>query len=126
VTAWIACFAILLAAIAPTISHGFVANKDKVAGVSWLEICSASAKKFVKVADSQTPEKPSVPIEKSMHFEHCPFCLTHADALDLPPALTVSFALAAVPQSLPLLFYRAPRPLFMWAPAQSRAPPLSA
>jgi hypothetical protein len=119
-TAWIACFAILLAALAPTISHALAAGGKTNA---WLEICSTTANKLIQVADSQNPEKPSIPIEKSMHFEHCPFCSTHAGSLGLPPPSLSGFAVIANSPSLPILFYHAPRPLFMWAAAQSRAPP---
>ncbi len=128
-TVWIVCFAILLAALAPSFSTVLAA----VNGVdsSWTEICSSvgagsnqgvnkgNADKFFSVG------KPVAPAGKISGAEHCPYCLTHAASFGLPPT---AFSLLPVTLSIfsfiPTLFYRSPRPLFMWAAAQSRAPPL--
>ncbi|MDB5805399.1 MAG: hypothetical protein JWN73_2721 [Betaproteobacteria bacterium] len=113
--AWLATFAILLAALAPAVSHAMAAVRG---GASWVEVCTATGPALVKVAGEQAPVKDSAP----SHFDHCPFCFTHTGAAGLPPAV------AAVPvvtgaTALPELFLRAPRPLFAWAAAQARAPP---
>jgi hypothetical protein len=121
--AWIACLAILLAALAPSISHALAAAKGS--DFSWMEICSTTGAKFVKVTDSQNPVKSSTPAEKAMHSEHCPFCLTHAGSFGLPPTAAFAFPVVSVPPAFPSLFYQSPRPLFIWAAAQSRAPPVA-
>ena len=121
IAAWIACFAILLASLAPSVSHALALAKG--GSYSWMEICSTAGAKFVKVTDNQNPT--SFPIKKTTtHFEHCPFCLTHAGLDGLPP--TATFSLPVIPNSSqhPFLFYQAPYPLFAWTTAQSRAPPL--
>ncbi|MEG1323955.1 MAG: DUF2946 domain-containing protein, partial [Janthinobacterium sp.] len=45
--AWIACFAILLAALAPSISQA-VANAKQESGSGWAEICSVAGIRFVQ------------------------------------------------------------------------------
>jgi hypothetical protein len=116
-TAWIACFAILMTALSPSISQALVTvtNSDAV----WTEICSSSGLKQVNT----DKERGSSQDKKAIHSEHCPFCSTHANMVGLPPSS--SFNLPALSRSFlhPALFYQSPRPLFVWASAQSRAPP---
>ena len=120
--AWLASFAILLAALAPAISHAVAAVQG---GASWVEVCTATGPALVKVAGEQAPAAPEQD-GQGMHMEDCPFCLSHAGSFGLAPA-----AEAALPASLgtdpaPALFYQSPRPLFAWAAAQARAPPYPA
>ncbi|RZI42577.1 DUF2946 domain-containing protein [Herbaspirillum sp. HC18] len=119
ITAWIASFAILLAAFAPLISHAM--SNAANAGKGWVQVCSHAGTKMVKV-DSKLD--PTAPAEKGVKANHCPFCITHADSFGFPP--TAGFALPApdAEQSLPILYYQSPRPLFIWTAAHSRAPPV--
>jgi hypothetical protein len=115
--AWIACFAMLFGALAPSISQAMSVSR----GDTWAEICSAAGIKYVK-ADAGTPVT-----KKLMHVEHCPFCATQAGSFALLPAsASVSFAALEAPNTHPILFYRSPRPLSIWSTAQSRAPPAQA
>jgi hypothetical protein len=59
----------------------------------------------------------------AMHFEHCPFCFTHAGSFGLPFVATIVIPTVTATTLAPVLFYRAPRPLFAWSVAQPRAPP---
>ncbi len=120
--AWIACFAIVLAALAPSISQTLHAAERS--NVSWLEICSAAGAKLIKVADNQSSH-PGSPAKKNIHSEHCAFCSTHAGSFALPP--TASFVLPVLDGAdvFPALFYQSHRPLFVWTVAQSRAPPFT-
>lgn len=93
--------------------------------MSWAEICSIAGPKLIKVADSQDPVKSSAPAEKTLHFEHCPFCFSHGGTFGLPPTAAFAFPVASSFQAFPPLFYQSPRPLSIWAAAQSRAPPFS-
>jgi hypothetical protein len=120
ITAWIACFAVLLFALAPSITQAV--NAVKGSGTGWLEICTATGFKTAKVDSGQNPASPA-PAEKSAHFEHCPFCFTHSGAADLPPTAAITLPVVSNEQALPSLFYQSPRPLFTWSTAQSRAPP---
>ncbi|HWT71228.1 MAG TPA: DUF2946 domain-containing protein [Oxalicibacterium sp.] len=121
ITAWIASFAILLAALAPSISHAVAAAKNMPNG--WTEICTVAGAKLVKLDDA--PSKPA-PTHKMSHFEHCPFCLSHAVSLGMPPDATIAIPSLEGTHILPPLFYHAPRPLFAWSTAQPRAPPFLA
>jgi hypothetical protein len=119
--AWIACFAILFAALAPSISHAVSASRSQ----SWAEICSVDGARFVKVSDGQ--DGTSAPSSKtSLHLEHCPFCATHAASFALPPAAGMTIPLIDMPDTYPPLFFQSPHPLPIWTTAQSRAPPAQA
>lgn len=122
--AWAACLAILMAALAPSISHALSAARG--ANISWMEICSVSGTRLVKAAIDQVDAAPSSsPSEKGLTSGHCPFCSTHAASLGLPPAVWPAFPVVVSSAVLPSLFYQSPSPLYIWATAQSRAPPLA-
>ena len=115
---WITCIAILFATLAPSISHALV-SAGKL-NPFWTEICSAQGTKFIKSAglDGISQEKSS-----SSGFEHCLYCTLHGGSLGLPPVSGMALPVLTGSFPLPSLFYQAPRPLFIWARAQSRAPP---
>ncbi|WP_426104632.1 DUF2946 domain-containing protein [Massilia sp. TSP1-1-2] len=113
--AWIACFAMLFAALAPSAAQAMAASR----GDTWTEICSAAGVKMVKAdgADAQ---------QVSVHLEHCPFCATHAPAIALLPGTASSMPLLKGRDTHPSLFFQSPSPLAIWTLAQSRAPPVHA
>jgi len=122
ITSWIAICAILMAALAPTISHAIAAATD--APNNWAEICSVNGSKLIEIRtvsgnDHQTPQ----PVNHTTHFEHCPFCMMHALSLGMPPATEFKLPVLQGTAFIPTLFLQAPRPLFAWATAQPRAPP---
>jgi hypothetical protein len=123
--AWIACFAILLNALAPAISHAISAmNGD----TSWGVVCTTAGAKTVTAtlaaAKTLGGKLPGNPGNSNMqHQEHCPFCATHAGSFALPPSLPASLALSGGHAHYPALFYHAPQPLFSWSAAHPRAPP---
>ncbi|HJV52194.1 MULTISPECIES: DUF2946 domain-containing protein [Oxalobacteraceae] len=118
--AWIACFAVLLAALAPSISHAVSAARDGNAG--WGDICSQTGFKPAQANNAHEHSSPD-PAKPGLHFEHCPFCYTHAGSVGLPPVAGFALPLLIATQAKPSLYYQSPRPLFIWAAAQSRAPP---
>lgn len=120
--AWIACFAILLAALAPSISQA-VANAKQQSGSGWAEICSVAGIRFVQVVEDGTTED-GKSAGKAMQMEHCAFCSTHAGSAGLPPTSPVLPLPVAMGTAIfPALYYQSPAPLFIWSTAQSRAPP---
>ncbi|WP_402720297.1 DUF2946 domain-containing protein [Janthinobacterium rivuli] len=122
--AWIACFAILLAALAPSISQA-VANAKQESGSGWAEICSVAGIRFVQLvqADDDGPADGKSG-GKAMQMEHCAFCSTHAGSVGLPPTSPVlPLPVASGTAIFPALYYQSPSPLFIWSTAQSRAPP---
>jgi hypothetical protein len=116
-TAWIASLAILMAALAPTISHAIsAAGFDPSA----IEICTSGGSKWAKQADGRLAKTQPV---RAAHVEHCPFCFTHAGANGLPSAgfsrIASPLAVQQRPQAVPSSFH----PSFAWIVASSRAPP---
>ncbi|MGK5077674.1 DUF2946 domain-containing protein [Janthinobacterium sp. HLX7-2] len=121
--AWIACFAILLAALAPSISQA-IANAKQESGSGWAEICSVAGIRFVQVVQvDDVAKEGSKSGGKSMQMEHCAFCSTHAGSVGLPPSPVLPLPVASGTAILPALYYQSPAPLFIWSTAQSRAPP---
>lgn len=122
--AWIACFAILLSALAPAISHAV--QPDVPAG--WAEICSVTGAKLARLVDpGEASTDGSQPQSSQAHtYKNCPYCALHSDELAPPPAPLGLLPLAELGQAVPTLFLQAPRTLFAWASAQPRAPPLNA
>lgn len=117
-TAWIAAFAMLAAALVPALSQAaYRASGD----LRWLEICTASGIRHVAVdAGSQVPGD-----EASRPASACAFCSLFAGALPVPwVALDVPAAQGAdigAAFSLPL-----PRPRPPWVASRPRAPPIRA
>lgn len=107
-------FAILLAALAPSVSHALAAAK----GGTWTEICSVTGVKLVK-AGQGAPDHG----KHAAGFEHCPFCSAHGNSPTLPSSTELILGATDGRVSHPSLFYQSPRPLFVWASLQSRAPP---
>ncbi|OYT85553.1 MAG: hypothetical protein CFE46_17560 [Burkholderiales bacterium PBB6] len=122
---WIAFFAIFGLAFAPTISHAMAA----AAGNSlYTEVCTPQGTRLVSLADGSEASGPEASLSGAagLHFDHCPLCGLGGQA-PLPPSAPPTDALAtpALSHAVPRLFLQAHRPLFAWAAAQPRAPPLN-
>lgn len=115
-TAWVAIFAILLAALAPGVARA-VSSSQKA--MPWNEICT--------VAGTQ-PAHQALPESGSGHhdaapFTHCPFCLGYAGHVALlPVAIDALPPTGAGAEFFPPSATTSP-PRFMRAAAQPRAPP---
>jgi len=145
--AWIAIFAVLLAALAPSVSHALAAAGWKHAISVW-HASGAQDEKYavaMRLHDAQMHElcltkaddafafktaslafsvsAPHSHDDTDLHFEHCPFCFTHAGSLGLPVTEASAFPSASAISAMPALFYSAPAPLFVWIRSQPRAPP---
>ena len=132
-TIWIACFAILLNALAPSISYAMYAmhSTSSPSGTApiLMEVCTATGMKMVDDAAEKTSGSAldasgdhKKPVAASAH---CPFCLPHAGSFALLPTGAIRFAVSAKHGLMPPLFYQSPHPLFSWAVAHSRAPPVA-
>ncbi len=102
---WIACFAILLNALAPSISHALA-----VSGGLDPAICSTGSAK----------QKPPV---KLAPMADCAFCLPHAGTDLLPPPAVPVVLAPDGHAARPYLFYHSPRPLLALSAAPPRGPP---
>jgi hypothetical protein len=115
--AFIAIFAVVGMALAPTLSQAVMA----ASGVQWTEICSATGSRWVQLDSSAEPTTggPAAMVDMSK----CPACCHLGHSAGLPPAPLALPALIGGAHAVPVLFLHAPRPLFAWAAAQPRGPP---
>ena len=116
--AWVACFAVLFAALAPSLSHAMAASQ----GDAWAEICTVGGAKLVKVSVASA-DAADFGQQDQQHLEHCPFCATHAGSFALLPGAGYVLPLLETYDTFPSLYFQSPRPLPIWTRAQSRAPP---
>ncbi|MBI3370083.1 MAG: DUF2946 family protein [Burkholderiales bacterium] len=109
---WLTLLVWLLATLAPGVSRA--AAHWRGDATPWSEICSVSS----------VQRQDQAPASDAAHqLEHCKFCsLQHADLAAPPAAIEMALA-AASAIAVPRLLLQAPRLLFAWGPAQSRAPP---
>jgi len=127
---WIAIAAIVFSALAPTIAHAFPAKNTPQ--TLWQELCTAQGIKLIAndattrsigQPGSQIPTQPSQD-KMGMHFEHCPYCFSHAGTVGLPPAMASLVFLATETAQL-AESYIAPVLLRHFQSANpSQAPPL--
>lgn len=117
VTTWIAIAAILMASLAPALSHALGAQ----AAASLTEICTSAGARWISV-DSGDEEQQPLPGAISL-LDHCPYCGLHADGFPAAPPLPALPAPLLLGEVLPAAFLHAPRTLAVWSSAQARAPP---
>jgi len=115
--AWIASFAILLGALAPTVSR-WLAVAHQVA-LPMMEVCVSSVSAPSGLVLKSIPDDSST----KMRMDHCPLCVMHADGLGLPPSRLGMPILNTLSDAMPSLFLSAPSPLHVWVAALARAPP---
>ncbi|QWE17137.1 DUF2946 domain-containing protein [Polynucleobacter sp. AP-Nino-20-G2] len=114
---WIAVLAIVMSALAPSISQAVSVAKHGQGFA--MDVCSIDGSKMqIQVAGDdfadQTQSTPS-----------CPYCVGHSS---ITPAFNTNLSFEA-PQNfalLPQLFYQSPKPLAVWVMPPSVAPPTQA
>jgi hypothetical protein len=118
--AWLAMLAILMASLAPSVSHALGLTR----GASWIEVCSAQGSRWVKgdSSDPRSNESGSVPAAAHL-LDHCPCCSVHMPAWGLPPAREVVPLAPGPEDELPPAFLAARLTPHAWVTAQPRAPP---
>ncbi|MFT5643621.1 MAG: hypothetical protein ACI83P_001168 [Janthinobacterium sp.] len=129
---WIACCAILLNALAPSIAHALSAQAGRT---NAMVICSVNGTKWLATGVSTgaasdgafTDESAAGDVAPSdsplHHLEHCPFCLTHAGNFALPASSLAPAAIRGGHDLFSALFYDAPAALFSWSSTRPRGPP---
>jgi hypothetical protein len=105
---WIAIFAILMNALAPSISHAMAYASGEPA--AW-DICRADTKS----ADAGKLQAGAL--------AHCGYCLPHAGSFAILPGPVQGAALLGGHALRPFLFYHAPTPLLALHGAPPRGPP---
>ena len=82
-TSWIAIAAVVFASLAPSISHAFSVKNNRPTMLQ--EICSAQGtKRLIAVDLAVDTQKAPSQNQAAMHFEHCPYCATHAGSTAIP------------------------------------------
>jgi hypothetical protein len=119
-TIWIACFTVLMNALAPSISHAMAALDN--APATW-EICRADGSNpgAELVAVGQLSKK--IADQKVGMMADCGYCLPHAGSFALMPSTVTAPGLMGGHALRPFLFYRAPQPLLALSAAPPRGPP---
>jgi Protein of unknown function (DUF2946) len=112
---WIATLAILMSALAPTISHALSLSKASKGFVA--EICTTSGIKLAQAIDEDSSPSPSAA------EGHCPYCVVSPLYL-LPNATAIEFHAPGCYTKQSLFSYESPRLLFSWLSLPSRSPPI--
>ncbi|HRP97710.1 MAG TPA: DUF2946 domain-containing protein [Rhodocyclaceae bacterium] len=123
VTAWIAMFAILMAALAPSLAQA-VSGVGGDREVRSLEVCTLAGIKLVPLAGAAAdPTHDGLPL---IALEHCPYCSTHAGSFALGPADIPVLALQPQRPPRPLPLVDIAHPLVAWSESSPRGPPARA
>lgn len=117
IAGWAAVVAVLMAALAPAVSHALASRGD----VRWTEVCTAEGSRRVQGAPAGKPE----PQSGSQTPDPCGFCTLHAD-LAAPPGADGLAEPVPAGQALPIASLGATRVDPARGDAQPRAPPASA
>lgn len=116
---WIAIFAILMNALAPSISHALAFASDDPS--SW-EICRSDRSQSL-VSDQGLVKQTSDSVGS---MDHCGYCLPHAGSYSLLPESVTGMGVFGNHALRPFLFYRAPQPLLALSASPPRGPPAHA
>lgn len=114
---WIAVLTVLMAALAPSMSTTLGANS----GSTLVEVCTSLGAKWL-VRDGSAAEQPESPGD-TQTSNHCPYCPLHASEIAVPASPLILVFGPARSEFSPAFFLTAPRTLYAWLSAQSRAPP---
>ncbi|WP_255462438.1 DUF2946 domain-containing protein [Rugamonas apoptosis] len=122
---WIACLAILMNALAPSISHAVAFMQGQPA--TW-EICrttmqAAPAGDVVQAMLADGADQQQAPHKAMFSMDDCGYCTPHAGSYGLLPTLVSGLGLFSTHSIQPFLFYRSPAPLTAWSASRPRGPP---
>lgn len=115
-TGWIAALAIVLASLAPSLSHAL----GTAQGSFWSEICTSQSSKWSEEGANDTPSVPT----GNHTVEHCSFCSIHSPAVGLPSSFEIALLPIAKRSELLPAIDADPGTLRAWTRAPSRAPPV--
>ncbi|ATQ76786.1 hypothetical protein CR152_21395 [Massilia violaceinigra] len=114
---WLAVLAMLVAVLAPALSHAFAAN----AGAPYppADICRAGSAAAPAVG---LPAGDAAPTPHDGKLKHCPYC-HHSNGMLLLPQAPCQLALAVADAPPTARLPDAPKARFAWTAAQARGPP---
>ncbi|MCX7165281.1 MAG: DUF2946 domain-containing protein [Rhodocyclales bacterium] len=117
-TAWIAIFAILLAALAPSVARALSPPQK---AMPWTDICSVAGTQAAPATDPISGSGQ----HQNVGFKHCPLCLNYTGHLALPTAPVAPLpVVGASAEDFPASVTTASAH-FIRTAAQPRAPPVN-
>ena len=117
---WLALLAVLLNALAPSVSHALAASRPQIP----VDVCGVHGGQALATAAAILNQQDRHGADAVL--DDCAQCLTHCLAHGghaLPPPVAAPFAPAPAGVERPFLFFHAPRPLLALAAAPPRGPP---
>jgi hypothetical protein len=117
----LAFLAVLLNALAPSVSHALAASRPAIP----IDVCSEHGGPELAVAIALLTQDDDHHHHGGL-FGDCGYCLTHAGSHGMPPPSLAILPLAPGLPERPYLFYHAPRPLAVLSAKAARGPPLFA
>ena len=113
----LAFLAVLLNALAPSVSHALAASRPDIP----VDVCSEHGGAQLAVTVALLNQ------DQDHHhgglLKDCGHCLAHAGSAGMPPSGPCVLPQASAPSERPYLFYHAPRPLPLLCAAAPRGPP---
>ena len=120
-TSFIALLAMIMLALAPTVSKLITTNRSNV---NLVEVCTTEGSKWLSISDlvqASSVNNDHVPASINDHGE-CYYC--NLQTSNFLPSVVNPCITSKSAAILPPLFYQAPKPLFAWTHSRSRAPPI--
>ncbi len=120
-TSFIALLAMIMLALAPTVSKLITTNR---LNVNLVEVCTTEGSKWLSISDlvqASSVNNDHVPASINDHGE-CYYC--NLQTSNFLPSVVNPCITSKSAAILPPLFYQAPKPLFAWTHSRSRAPPI--
>jgi hypothetical protein len=120
-TSFIAQLAMVILALAPTVSKVIAAER---VDSNLVEVCTTEGTKWVSASEpgqAASAGHDQGPSSLHDHGGDCPYC--NLQATKFLSSIVQSCATTKSVALLPPLFYQASKPLFAWAHVRSRAPP---
>ena len=121
-TSFIALLAMVMLALAPTVSKVIAAERIDS---NLVEVCTTEGTKWLSASElgqAASAVHDQGPSSLHDHGGDCPYC--NLQTTKFLSSVVQSCATTKSIALLPPLLYQAPKPLFAWAHSRSRAPPL--
>ncbi len=116
---WIACFAILLNALAPAVSQAVAASQGQT---GWTQICSLAGLRWVQVDEFANSQEDG-DSGQTDQASQCPFCGLHAGSFIALPPVFGAIAVPVAHHGAPISVVPDAQPFRPWTVAHPRAPP---
>ena len=120
-TSFIALLAMVMLALAPTVSKVIAAERIDS---NLVEVCTTEGTKWLSASElgqAASAGHDQGPSSLHDHGGDCPYC--NLQTAKFLSSVVQSCTTTKSVAPLPPLFYQAPKPLFAWAHSRSRAPP---